>query len=82
MSMFKFTLKTQAPKAMVEPFDANPMTKLCIVINTNEVLIQRLNEYLKLFEITNVGHILFFNDIYWIRIMNQNYLSKPNIYVF
>ncbi len=82
MSMFKFTMKTQAPKAMVEPFDANPMTKLCIVINTNEVLTQRPNEYLKLFKLTSVGHISFFNDICWIRIIGQNDLSKPDIYAF
>jgi len=56
-------MKTQAPKAMVEPFDANPTIEFCIVINTNEVLIQRLNEYLKLFKITSVGHISFFYDI-------------------
>jgi len=56
-------MKTQAPKAMVEPFDANPMIEFCIVINTNEVLIQRLNECLKLFKITSVGHISFFYDI-------------------
>ncbi len=54
MSMFKFTMKTQAHKAMVEPFDVNLMTRLCTIINTNGLLIQRLNEYLKLVEITIV----------------------------
>ncbi len=63
MSMFKLTMKTQAPKAMVKPFDANPTTKLCIVTTTTELLTQRLNEYLKLSEITSVGQIWFFYDI-------------------
>jgi hypothetical protein len=56
-------MKTQAPKAMVKPFDANPTTKLCIVTTTTELLTQRLNEYLKLSEITSVGQIWFFYDI-------------------
>jgi hypothetical protein len=47
-------MKTQAHKAMVEPFDVNLMTKLWIIINKNGLLIQRLNEYLKLVEITIV----------------------------
>jgi hypothetical protein len=47
MSMFKLTMKTQSPKAMVKPFDANPMTKLCIVTTTTELLTERLNECLK-----------------------------------
>jgi hypothetical protein len=54
MSMLKLTVKTQAHKAMVEPFDVNLMTKLWTIINNNGLLIQKLNEYLKLVEITIV----------------------------
>ncbi len=48
MCIFEFTMKTQAPKAMVEPFDTNPMTKFWVKISNNVLLIQQLNEYLKL----------------------------------
>jgi hypothetical protein len=44
-------MKTQAPKAMVGPFDKNLVTKLCVTINNNVLLTQQLNEYLKLAEI-------------------------------
>jgi hypothetical protein len=48
-------MKRQAPKAMIEPFDANPMTKLCYVIGNNAFLIQSLlSEYLKFIEIAIV----------------------------
>ncbi len=51
MCMFKFTMKTKAPKVIVEPFDVNPMTKLWVTISTNALFIQRLNDYLRLAEI-------------------------------
>jgi hypothetical protein len=48
MCMFKLIMKRQAPKAMIEPFDTNPMTKLCYVICKNVFFIQSLlSEYLK-----------------------------------
>ncbi len=55
MCMFKFTMKTQAPKAIIEPFDVNPMTTLWVTINTNALFIQQLNDYLKLVEIIVVS---------------------------
>jgi hypothetical protein len=54
MCMFKFTMKTKAPKAMAEPFDTNLATKLWVTISTNALFIQWLNEYLKLVDITVV----------------------------
>jgi hypothetical protein len=39
MCIFKFTMKTQAPKAMVEPFDINPMTKFWVKISNNALAI-------------------------------------------
>jgi hypothetical protein len=51
MFIFKFTMKTQVPKAMAEPFDTNPVTKLWVTINNNALLTQQLSEYLKLAEI-------------------------------
>jgi hypothetical protein len=48
MCMVKLIMKRQAPKAMIEPFDTNPMTKLCYVISNNAFLNQSLlSEYLK-----------------------------------
>jgi hypothetical protein len=32
-------MKTQAPKAMVEPFDINPMTKFWVKISNNALAI-------------------------------------------
>jgi hypothetical protein len=40
MCIFKFTMKIQVPKAMAEPFDTNPMTKLWVTINNNALLTQ------------------------------------------
>jgi hypothetical protein len=40
---------------MVEPFDTNPTTKLWVVIRNNDLLIQQLNEYLKLVDIMVVS---------------------------
>jgi hypothetical protein len=39
---------------MAEPFDTNLVTKLWVIINTNALFIQWLNEYLKLVDITVV----------------------------
>jgi hypothetical protein len=36
---------------MVEPFDANQVTKLWMTINNNGLLTQQLNEYMKLVNI-------------------------------
>ncbi len=46
----KLTMKMHVPKAMVEPFDINPVTKLWVKINNNGLLTQKLSEYLKLVE--------------------------------
>jgi hypothetical protein len=54
MFMFKLTMKMKAPKAMAEPVDTNLVTKLWVTINTNALIIQWLNEYLKLVDITVV----------------------------
>jgi hypothetical protein len=43
-------MKMHVPKAMVEPFDINPVTKLWVTINNNALLTQGLSEYLKLVE--------------------------------
>jgi hypothetical protein len=40
MCIFKFTMKTQAPKAMVEPFDTIQVTKLWVIINNNVLFTQ------------------------------------------
>jgi hypothetical protein len=56
MCIFKLTMKTQAPKAMAEPFDTDLVTKLCVTINNNVLLTQQLNEYLKLAEICGCAH--------------------------
>jgi hypothetical protein len=45
-------MKTQATKAMAEPFDTNPIIKLWMTITNNSLLCQHLNEYMKLVEIT------------------------------
>jgi hypothetical protein len=55
-------MKTQAPKAMVKPFDINLVTKLWVTINNNVLLIQQLNEYLKLAEIVVVSMLRFVKD--------------------
>jgi hypothetical protein len=74
-------MKTQAHKPMVEPFDVNPMTKLWIVINKNGLLIQRLNEYLKLVEITivlvfrSIQDECTFSTIVFIKDKLQNWLN-------
>ncbi len=59
MCIFKLTMKTQAPKAMVEPFDINLATKLWVTINNNVLFTQRLNDYLKLAEIIVVSMFKF-----------------------
>jgi hypothetical protein len=55
-------MKSQAPKAMVEPFDTNPVTKLWVTINNNVLLTQQLNEYLKLVKIAMVSMLGFVKD--------------------
>jgi hypothetical protein len=62
MSMFQFTVKTQAPKTMAKSLDVNPMTKLWILINNNGLLAQRLGEYLKLVEIAIILLFEFVKD--------------------
>jgi hypothetical protein len=62
MCMFKLTMKMKAPKAMVEPFDTNLMTKLWVTININTLFNQRLNEYLKLFDIMVVVVLGYVKD--------------------
>jgi hypothetical protein len=62
MCIFKLTMKSQAPKAMVEPFDTNPVTKLWVTINNNVLLTQQLNEYLKLVKIAMVSMLGFVKD--------------------
>jgi hypothetical protein len=44
-------MKSHAPKAMDEPFDNNPLTKMWVTINNNTLLTNRLNEFLKLTKI-------------------------------
>jgi hypothetical protein len=41
-------LKAKTPKAMVEPFNTNSMTKLWMTINNNGLLIQWLSEFMNL----------------------------------
>ncbi len=48
ISMFRLVMKAQEIKAMAEPFDINPNTKLWVTITNNSLLCQRLNEYMKL----------------------------------
>ncbi len=62
MSMFKFIVKTQEPKAMAKSFDVNLMTKLCTLISNNGLPAQRLSEYLKLVEITIISVFEFVKD--------------------
>jgi predicted glycosyltransferase len=75
-------MKTQAHKAMVEPFDVHPMTKLWTIINNNGLLIPRLNEYLKLVEITIVLVLKSIQDecafftIVFIKEKLQNWLNQ------
>ncbi len=53
--MFKLIMKRHTPKAMIEPFDTSPMTKLCYLTGDNAFLIQSLlSEYLKFVEIAIV----------------------------
>jgi len=40
MCMFKLTMKMKPPKALVEPFDTNLVTKLWITISINALFIQ------------------------------------------
>jgi hypothetical protein len=53
-SMFKLTMKAQAIKAMANPFNMNPITKLRMTIIKNSLLCQRLSEYMKIAKITIV----------------------------
>jgi hypothetical protein len=62
MCIFKFTMKTQVPKAMVEPFDINHVTKLWVIIKNNALFTQYLDEYLKLAEIMVVLVLKFIKD--------------------
>ncbi len=57
MCIFKLTMETQAPKAMVELFDTNPTTKSWVTINNNAIFIQQLSEYLKLANIVVVSKL-------------------------
>jgi hypothetical protein len=45
---------------MVDPFDTNPVTKLWVTINNNDLFIQKLNEYLKLAKIAVEDEQFFF----------------------
>jgi len=47
-SMFKLVMQAQAIKAMVEPFDMNPSTKLWVTITNNSLLCRHPSEYMKL----------------------------------
>jgi len=53
-SIFKLTMKSQAPKAMGEPFDKNLVTKMWVTFKNNVLLIEYLSEFLKLVEIVVV----------------------------
>jgi len=59
-------MKAQATKAMVEPFDMNPIIKLWMKITNNSLLCQRLNEYMKLAKITIV-FLLCLHKIFYSR---------------
>jgi hypothetical protein len=63
-SIFKLTMKSQAPKTMVKPPYTNPMTKLWMTMINNGLLIQRLSEYMKLVEINIVSCLGFMEDEY------------------
>jgi hypothetical protein len=62
MSMFKLTMKTQAPKTMAKSLDVNLVTKLWTLINNNGLPTQRLGEYLKLVEIVIILVFEFVKD--------------------
>jgi len=53
--MFKFIIKAQATKAIVDPFDINPIMKLWVTNTNNSLLCQWLSEYMKLIEIIVVS---------------------------
>jgi hypothetical protein len=55
-------MKMYVPKAMVEPFDINIMTKLWVTINNNDLITQQLSEYLKLVEIVMMSMLRFTKD--------------------
>ncbi len=60
-SMFKFTIKAQAIKAMVKLFNMNLVTKLWMTIINNSLLCERLSEYIKIAKIT----IVFVHLVQW-----------------
>jgi antitoxin component of MazEF toxin-antitoxin module len=55
-------MKMHVPKAMVEQFDINIMTKLWVTINNNDLITQQLSEYLKLVEIVMMSMLRFTKD--------------------
>jgi hypothetical protein len=55
-------MKMHEPKAMVEPFDINIMTKLWVTITNNDLITQQLSEYLKLVEIVMMSMLRFIED--------------------
>ncbi len=62
MCFFKLTMKAQAPKAMVEPFDINSMIKLWVKISNNGLFTQQLSKQLKLVEIVVMSMLKFVED--------------------
>jgi hypothetical protein len=61
MCFFKF-MKMHVPKAMVEPFDINIMTKLWVTINNSDLIIQQLSENLKFVELVMMSMLRFIED--------------------
>jgi hypothetical protein len=53
-SLFKLTMKSQASKAMVEPRDENPVTKLWCQLATNNLLVHLLSKFMQLVKLTIV----------------------------
>lgn len=52
--MFKFTMKSPAPKVTNEPCDKNLVSKMWVTINNNILLTKWLSEFLKLAKIVMV----------------------------
>ncbi len=55
-------MKTQAPKAMFEPFDINSMIKLWVKISNNGLFTQQLSKQLELVEIGMMSMLKFVED--------------------
>ncbi len=64
-SIFKLVMKAwQTPKAMAEPFDANPMTQVWVTINNNHLLTKWQCEHMKLVEIIIVSMHGFVEELF------------------